>query len=146
MFSFLFRLQRLEHLYAKFEHKAANIESWASGKDAQLSRNDDIEAAGLPEASALEKIHETFESDMAGENQRIDQLASIAQELNNLKYHNCEGVEARLQSIRDLLSNLQQLSDDRRERIQKHKEAQLKLDSLRLEFAKDAAVSTVLTQ
>lgn len=44
------RLQRLEHLAAKFEHKVANIESWGQGKDEQLARNDDIEAANLAEA------------------------------------------------------------------------------------------------
>ena len=140
----LTRLQRLEHLYAKFDHKAANIEKWAAGKDALLTRNDDIEAAGLPEATALEKIHTTFESDIVGENQRIEQLQSIAQELKDLKYHNCDSVDTRLQSIRDLFSNLQQLSDDRRERIKAHVETQQMLDNLRLQFAKDAAVSDSL--
>lgn len=44
------RLQRLEHLAAKFEHKVTNIETWAQGKDDSLSRNDDIESANLAEA------------------------------------------------------------------------------------------------
>ncbi len=45
----LHRLQRLEHLAAKFEHKVGNTEKWADGKDEKLSRNDDIESANLAE-------------------------------------------------------------------------------------------------
>lgn len=45
------RLQRLEHLAAKFEHKASNIEKWAADHPEKLSRNDDIEAANLAEAT-----------------------------------------------------------------------------------------------
>ena len=45
------RLQRLEHLAAKFEHKAINIEKWASDHPEKLSRNDDIDAANLAEAT-----------------------------------------------------------------------------------------------
>ena len=47
--SFSLRLQRLEHLAAKFNHKATNIESWLNGKDVMLERNDDIEGANLAE-------------------------------------------------------------------------------------------------
>lgn len=43
------RLQRLEHLAHKFNHKASHIETWATGKDEQLARNDDIDAANLAE-------------------------------------------------------------------------------------------------
>ena len=43
------RLQRLEHLAARFDHKVANIERWLDGKDTMLARNDDIEEANLAE-------------------------------------------------------------------------------------------------
>ena len=45
----LLRLQRLEHLAAKFNHKATNIESWLQDKDVMLERSDDIEGANLAE-------------------------------------------------------------------------------------------------
>ena len=48
---FVNRLQRLEHLAAKFDHKASNIEKWAADHPEKLSRNDDIEAANLAEAT-----------------------------------------------------------------------------------------------
>ncbi len=43
------RLQRLEHLAAKFEHKVGNIERWADGREEKLSSNEDIESANLAE-------------------------------------------------------------------------------------------------
>ena len=47
-----------------------------------------------------------------------------------------------LQSIKDNFSNVKQLSDERRDRIQNAIVAQQQLDNLRLEFAKRAAVSS----
>ena len=43
------RLQRLEHLAGKFDHKASRIENWLQGKDVEQQRNDDIEGANLAE-------------------------------------------------------------------------------------------------
>ena len=49
------RLQRLEHLAHKFNHKASHIETWATGKGEQLARNDDIEAANLAEVMVRQR-------------------------------------------------------------------------------------------
>ena len=53
----------------------------------------------------------------------------------------CVWLSPSLQSIRDSFSSLKELSDDRKDRIQNGIAAQQKLDNLRLEFAKRAAVS-----
>ena len=87
------------------------------------------------------KIHKTFESDMEAENSRVNGLESIAAELSELSYHNIDGINARVQSIKENLSNLKQLSDDRRARIEAAIANQQKLDALRLEFATNSAVS-----
>ena len=160
----LFRLQRLEHLAEKFDRKARNVERWMEGKDTQLQHNEDIEAANLPEilvgalstekhirlfkcpfplplTQALDKIHETFESDLAAERSRIRQLETIANELSELKYHNAEAVNTRVQASNGGLDNLKNLSEDRKERIRAATLMQQNLDALRLEFAKKAAVS-----
>lgn len=86
-------------------------------------------------------MHETFESDMNAEMGRVGQLEGIAQELQALTYYNCAAVNQRMQSIRDAFSNLEQLSDNRRQRIQEGIATQQKLDAMRLDFAKRAAVS-----
>ena len=48
------------------------------------------------------------------------------------------------QTIKDTFSNLRQQSDDRRQRIEAAIEQQQKLDGLRLDFAKQAAVSVLM--
>ena len=80
---------------------------------------------------------------MNAEYNRVNQLESISQELESLSYYNCAAVQARLQSIKDSFSNLRELADGRRERIQNGIAAQQKLDSMRLNFAKLAAVSSL---
>ncbi|XP_064403007.1 alpha-actinin-1-like [Halichondria panicea] len=139
LMSELHRLQRLEHLAAKFEHKVGNTEKWADGKDEKLSRNDDIESANLAEILALDKIHDTFESDLEAANSRITLLETIAAELRDLNYVNSENVDARLQGVRDTFTNLKQMSDDRKARIQEAIASQQNLDSIRLDYAKRAA-------
>lgn len=140
LMSELRRLKRLEHLAAKFNHKAGLVEAWAEGKDAQLTRNDDIEAANLAEITALDKIHETFGSDLDAEMSRLSQLQAIATELTELKYYNSDAVNGRLEDLSGKFESLKQLADGRKERIQAAIAQQQKLDGLRLDFAKKAAV------
>ena len=90
-------------------------------------------------------MHETFESDLSAEMSRVNQLESLSQELESLNYSNTDAVQARLQSIKDAFTNLQALANGRRERIQNGIAAQQKLDSIRLEYAKLAAVCVSLS-
>lgn len=77
-----------------------------------------------------------------------------------LNYHDADAVNARLQGIRDMYANLSELSQQRADRIQVRKlivslplhmshntqtaiENQQRIDQLRLEFAKRAAVSVL---
>lgn len=47
---FFGRLERLEHLAARFNHKASNLEAWMVGKSDQLSQREDLQTASLAEA------------------------------------------------------------------------------------------------
>lgn len=80
---------------------------------------------------------------MVAENSRVNGLESIANELSELSYHNIEAINGRVQSIKDTLANLKQLSDDRRARIEEAIANQQRLDALRLEFATNSAVSVL---
>jgi len=73
----------------------------------------------------------------------MNQLESISQELESLNYSNSDSVNERLQGIKDAFAVLQEHSQDRRRRIQEGIEAQQRLDTIRLEYAKLAAVSHV---
>uniref|UniRef100_A0A4W5NUL3 Actinin, alpha 2b n=1 Tax=Hucho hucho TaxID=62062 RepID=A0A4W5NUL3_9TELE len=75
------RLERLDHLAEKFCQKATTHETWDSGKELILSQKD-YETATLTEVRALLRKHEAFESDLAAHQDRVEQIAAIAQELN----------------------------------------------------------------
>ncbi|XP_054885680.1 alpha-actinin-2b isoform X1 [Poeciliopsis prolifica] len=77
------RLERLDHLAEKFRQKATNHENWASGKELILIQKD-YESATLTEVRAFLRKHEAFESDLAAHQDRVEQIAAIAQELNQL--------------------------------------------------------------
>lgn len=51
-----------------------------SGKEAMLTQKD-YETSTLAEVKALLKKHEAFESDLAAHQDRVEQIAAIAQEL-----------------------------------------------------------------
>merc|ERR1719439_47252 len=81
----LMRLERLEHLAKKFKHKADIHEAWTSGKEEMLS-SQDYKNCKIFELKAMKKKHEAFESDLAAHQDRVEQIAAIAQELNALEY------------------------------------------------------------
>lgn len=74
------RLERLEHLAQKFKHKADIHEEWTRGKEEML-QSQDFRQCRLNELKALKKKHEAFESDLAAHQDRVEQIAAIAQEL-----------------------------------------------------------------
>lgn len=49
---------------------------------------------------ALQKVHETFQSDIEAENNRIGQLEALAQELNDYRYSQADAINARMQVSR----------------------------------------------
>lgn len=74
------RLERLDHLAKKFKHKCDIHEEWSYGKEDMLQAQD-FKQCRLNELKALKKKHEAFESDLAAHQDRVEQIAAIAQEL-----------------------------------------------------------------
>ncbi|XP_077477972.1 alpha-actinin-1 isoform X6 [Stigmatopora argus] len=132
------RLERLDHLAEKFRQKAAIHESWTEGKEEML-RLRDFETASLSEIKALLKKHEAFESDLAAHQDRVEQIAAIAQELNELDYYDSPSVNGRCQRICDQWDNLGNLTRQRNEALQRTEKLLETIDQLYLEFAKRAA-------
>ncbi|XP_024283772.1 alpha-actinin-2 isoform X2 [Oncorhynchus tshawytscha] len=132
------RLERLDHLAEKFCQKATTHETWASGKELILSQKD-YETATLTEVRALLRKHEAFESDLAAHQDRVEQIAAIAQELNELDYHGVASVNKRCQSICDLWDQLGTLTQKRREALERTEKLLETIDQLFLEFAKRSA-------
>uniref|UniRef100_A0A2K5DPJ0 F-actin cross-linking protein n=1 Tax=Aotus nancymaae TaxID=37293 RepID=A0A2K5DPJ0_AOTNA len=131
------RLERLEHLAEKFRQKASTHETWAYGKADLLQK--DYESASLTEVRALLRKHEAFESDLAAHQDRVEQIAAIAQELNELDYHDAVNVNDRCQKICDQWDRLGTLTQKRREALERMEKLLETIDQLHLEFAKRAA-------
>ncbi|XP_006146013.1 alpha-actinin-2 isoform X2 [Tupaia chinensis] len=132
------RLERLEHLAEKFRQKATTHEAWAYGKE-QILLQKDYESASLTEVRALLRKHEAFESDLAAHQDRVEQIAAIAQELNELDYHDAVNVNDRCQRICDQWDRLGTLTQKRREALERTEKLLETIDQLHLEFAKRAA-------
>uniref|UniRef100_UPI003AAE988B alpha-actinin-3b isoform X5 n=1 Tax=Centroberyx gerrardi TaxID=166262 RepID=UPI003AAE988B len=132
------RLERLDHLAEKFKQKCSLHENWTSGKEELLSQKD-FESASLMEIRALMRKHEAFESDLAAHQDRVEQIAAIAQELNELDYHDAATVNGRCQGICDQWDNLGTLTQKRRDSLERVEKLWETIDQLYLEFAKRAA-------
>ncbi|MEE6491851.1 hypothetical protein FKM82_016397 [Ascaphus truei] len=99
----------------------------------------EYETASLSEIKALLKKHEAFESDLAAHQDRVEQIAAIAQELNELDYYDSPSVNARCQRICDQWDHLGALTQKRREDLERTEKLLETIDQLYLEFAKRAA-------
>uniref|UniRef100_A0A3Q3MRV1 Actinin alpha 4 n=1 Tax=Mastacembelus armatus TaxID=205130 RepID=A0A3Q3MRV1_9TELE len=132
------RLERLEHLAEKFHQKAAIHESWTDGKEAMLKQKD-YETSTLSEVKALLRKHEAFESDLAAHQDRVEQIAAIAQELNELDYYDSASVNTRCQKICDQWDLLGTLTQSRKESLERTEKQLETIDELYLEYAKRAA-------
>ncbi|XP_010003925.1 PREDICTED: LOW QUALITY PROTEIN: alpha-actinin-4-like, partial [Chaetura pelagica] len=132
------RLERLDHLAEKFRQKASIHEAWTEGKEAMLKQKD-YEVATLSDIKALIRKHEAFESDLAAHQDRVEQIAAIAQELNELDYYDSPNVNSRCQKICDQWDILGSLTHSRREALEKTEKQLETIDELHLEYAKRAA-------
>nr|XP_027212270.1 alpha-actinin, sarcomeric-like isoform X2 [Penaeus vannamei]XP_027212272.1 alpha-actinin, sarcomeric-like isoform X2 [Penaeus vannamei] len=138
LLSEMMRLERLEHLAKKFKHKAEIHESWTAGKEEML-QSQDFRHCKLNELKALKKKHEAFESDLAAHQDRVEQIAAIAQELNALDYYDSATINSRCQAICDQWDRLGTLTTSRRNALEETEKLLEKIDQLHLEFAKRAA-------
>lgn len=138
LLSEMMRLERLDHLAQKFKHKADTHEEWTQGKEIML-QSQDFRNCRLNEVKALKKKHEAFESDLAAHQDRVEQIAAIAQELNTLNYYDSATVNARCQRICDQWDHLGTLTQKRRNALEEAEQVLDKIDHLHLEFAKRAA-------
>ncbi|XP_037082944.1 alpha-actinin, sarcomeric isoform X1 [Pollicipes pollicipes] len=132
------RLERIDHLAKKFNHKADIHEEWTRGKEEML-QSQDFRNCKLNDLKALKKKHEAFESDLAAHQERVEQIAAIAQELNSLDYHDAATINARCQRICDQWDRLGTFTTQRRTQLDETERLLEKLDQLHLEFAKRAA-------
>ncbi|KAJ7307439.1 hypothetical protein JRQ81_009458 [Phrynocephalus forsythii] len=113
------RLERLDHLTEKFKQKATPC--MKTGPEEEMLSQKDYESASVDEIRALMRKHEAFESDLAAHQERVGQIAAIAQELNELDYHDAASVNSRCQAICDHWDTLGTLTQKRRDALEVRK-------------------------
>jgi len=138
LLSEMMRLERIDHLAKKFAHKSSIHEEWTRGKEEML-QSQEYRNCKLNELKALKKKHEAFESDLAAHQDRVEQIAAIAQELNALDYHDVATINSRCQATCDQWDRLGSLTQKRRQALIDAEKILEKIDTLHLEFAKRAA-------
>lgn len=131
------RIQLAESKAERFNAKATAHEAWTSGKDADLA-SDDFSSLNLAGVSALLKKHEAFQSDLTAHEQRVHEIGTLANELDELRYYDADAVNDRYAAIYENWQTLVQLTHDRQARLVEAEEQQRHLDDLFLEYAKQA--------
>ncbi|CAF1477539.1 unnamed protein product [Rotaria sordida] len=132
------RLERLDHLVKKFQHKCDIHEEWSNGK-IDLLQSTDLKQCSLNDLRALSRRHLAFESDLAAHQDRVEQIAAIAQELNVLGYEQITNVNQRCQKLCNEWDELGDLTQKRRLALTEAEKIVELIDSLFLEYAKKAA-------
>lgn len=134
----MMRLERLEHLAKKFNHKCDIHENWTQGKEALL-QSQDYRNSRLNDVKAIKKKHEAFESDLVAHQARVEQIAAIATELNDLGYRDSSTTNARCKRICTQWELIKSLSQTRKQDLESAEQLLEAIDRLHLEFAKRAA-------
>lgn len=138
LLSEMMRLERLEHLAKKFNHKCDIHENWTQGKEAML-QSQDYRNSRLNDVKAIKKKHEAFESDLVAHQDRVEQIAAIASELNTLGYCDSSTTNSRCQRISFQWDLLKKLTQRRKQDLESAEALLEAIDQLHLEFAKRAA-------
>jgi actinin alpha len=128
----------LDHLAKKFQHKCDIHEEWSNGK-IDLLQLTDFRQCSLNDLRALSRKHLAFESDLAAHQDRVEQIAAIAQELNVLGYDQITAVNHRCQKLCNEWDELGDLTQKRRLALTEAEKIVERIDSLFLEYAKKAA-------
>ncbi|CAF4576954.1 unnamed protein product, partial [Rotaria sp. Silwood1] len=135
---FKYSLERLDHLVKKFQHKCDIHEEWSNGK-IDLFKSTDFKQCSLNDLRALSRKHLAFESDLAAHQDRVEQIAAIAQELNVLGYEQITGINERCQKLCNEWDELGDLTQKRRLALTEAEKIVERIDSLFLDYAKKAA-------
>ncbi|KAJ8276186.1 hypothetical protein COCON_G00079380 [Conger conger] len=113
------RLERVEHLAKKFKQKCSLHEAWTTGKEELLAQRD-FEDTSLTKVHSLIKKHQAFENDLTAHQDRLEQIAAIAQELNELDYYDASAINAFCQGWCDQWDTLGALTQKRRDSLECH--------------------------
>eukprot|EP00116_Pleurobrachia_bachei_P003825 sb/3464087/ len=133
----LIRLERLEHLFTRFNQKCDSLAAWVTDAKA-FFRRDNVAECDLNELLGKIKSDDAFDTDMGVHRERLDQITNLTQEMVTQGFSRASEVAARAQAMNGLWENLLVARTQHREDLENARETQEKIDMMRLEFAKKA--------
>lgn len=134
----LTRLEKLDPLAEKFRRKCDIHEQWSKGKEEMLSKQD-YKNCSLHELRCIKKKMEAFEGELVAQQERVEQIAAIAQELHNLGYYDSPNINARCKRICDQWDSIGGLTQTRKRGILEAERVLEGVDRLHQEFARRVA-------
>lgn len=133
----LIRLERLEHLFARFSQKCDSLASWIT-ETKSILKKDQISECDLAEILGKIRSDDAFDTDMGLHKERLEQIGTLAHEMVQQGFSKAAEVAARSQAMSGLWENLLVVRTQHREELETARIAQEKIDYMRLEFAKKA--------
>lgn len=121
-----------------FNEKATAHETWTSQKEPQLTV-DDYSSANLGSLNALIKKHEAFRSDLLAHETRVHDIGTLANELDDMQYHDAAAVNGRYAQIYETWQTLVGLTDQRTAALNQAYENQQRLEELWVQIATNAS-------
>lgn len=107
---------------------------WSNGQQDLLSSTD-FKTADISRIKCLWKKHEFFESELANQQERVEQLVAIGKELARLRYPNMNVINHRCTKLCETWQTLIELSSKRKQILTEMQKTLEQLDDLHLKFA-----------
>jgi len=130
------RQQQLDLLNRRFNSKADKLEAWIANKEKYLNKEETADSVGAAETKVNQ--HEQFYDEYAASKSRLDELQELLKELEGLNDPKIDALKERVNKINGNWTGLQQTADQKKERLRKMLEIQVRMEELRLDFAKQA--------
>ena len=111
----LIRQEKLEQLAVRFERKAGMRETWLSENHNLVSQENFGDDIGSVEAA--KKKHEAIETDIYAYEERVIAVVSVADELNNERYHGIDRIVERKDHVLQLWNQLLEALQRRRDHL-----------------------------
>jgi len=132
------KLARLEYLEKALNHKCEVREAWNERQEKCLKGNETV-GESLSNLLAARKRLDALELDVAQQN-RVEQLAPIAEELQALGYNKMDEVKGRIQRIADGLVKLKDLATEQGKKLVESIEKAERLEPLVRKFNEKCAI------
>jgi len=128
------RIKKIEDLARRFNLLAGKLEAWASIKEGYLASTDYGDSISV--VSAKLKNHDAYEAEYATQSTRVEQLRSLAAELEGAQYVHIDAIHNRLANLDQSWAGLNNSSVQRKQALLQHLEKLQQRENQLLDFAK----------